>query len=763
MPVAIDGVLKRRRLRVHGTVQGVGFRPFVYRLANRYALSGFVNNDSRGVCIEVEGALDEIDQFCYALAAQAPPLSRIARIVSEDIRPIRESGFRIETTRKQESASTHIARDVAVCEDCLTELFDPADRRYQYPFLNCTNCGPRYTIVHRIPYDRPNTSMNVFGMCERCAAEYRDPADRRFHAQPNACPDCGPRVTLCSLDGSLLDIPDPIAYAADLLRAGKIVAIRGLGGFHLAVDALNEDAVRQLRARKGRAEKPFAMMAPDLPTIRRYCEFEKTEADVLTAPSRPIVLLRRREEIDVIAPSVAPRQRYLGFMLPYTPLHHLLLRDRFEALVMTSANLSEEPIAISNSEAFERLAGIADHFLVHDREILQRCDDSVARVVRGRTRLQRRSRGFVPASVGLPVHCSRPVLAAGGELKNTIAMARDRDVFLSQHIGDLDNPEAFRFFESSVRHLGEILEIQPEVVAFDLHPEYLSTKWALQSGLPHFAVQHHHAHLAAVMAENGVTAPTIGIILDGTGYGTDGTIWGGEVLVGDLSRFERFAWLEPLPLPGGEIAIRHPWRLAVAAVYRALGAEGLGLPLPLFADLPERDVRLVATMIDRNINSPLCSSAGRLFDAVSALCNLRTSVTYEAQAAIELEMVATGPADDTYPVDLPTSSGPIRTDPLIHEVVSDVVHGVSNGLISSRFHTALAQSFAAAARAARDQTGIHVVGLSGGVFQNAILLGRLIDRLESDGFEVLTHTQVPTNDGGLSYGQAAVVSNLITD
>lgn len=757
MDVSVDTPIRRERLRVNGIVQGVGFRPFVYRLAQRHDLSGFVHNDSEGVCIEVEGPPISLALFRNDLLVQAPPLSRIGYVRSEDIVATGETGFRIETTRKRVAAATQISPDVAVCDDCLRELFDPSDRRFRYPFINCTNCGPRYTIVRRIPYDRPNTSMGVFPLCEDCEREYHDPSDRRFHAQPNACPSCGPHVVLCAADGSRIESADPIRSSAELLSAGKVVAVRGLGGFHLAVDPFNPEAVQRLRDRKGRAEKPLALMARDIETIRRFCTVTPAEESLLRDPARPIVLLEATGS-GGIAPAVAPGHRNLGFMLAYTPLHHMLLRENLDVLVMTSANLAEEPIAISNDEAMRRLSGIADSFLMHDREILQRCDDSVTRVLRGRARVSRRSRGFVPAALSLPRTSGRQILAVGGELKNTIALARDREVFLSQHIGDLDSPETFRYFLASIDHLRRILEIEPDLLACDLHPEYLSTKWASGLDLPRIYVQHHHAHMAAVLAENGVTHPAIGIILDGTGFGTDGTIWGGEVLIGDLTRFDRFAWLSPLPLPGGEVAIRQPWRIAVAAVLATFGEAGLDLPLPLFAALPDNDLRLVATMVNKRINAPLCSSAGRLFDAVSALCNVRTCISYEAQAAIELEMVADGAPDDTYPFGT-VGSGEIATTPLIGEIVTDIVRGVDIRLISSRFHSAVAQLFAGAARAARDRTGLNVVGLSGGAFQNAILFNRLCDRLQSDGFDVLTHSIVPTNDGGLSYGQVAVASS----
>ncbi len=635
---ASSAARRRQRIRVNGIVQGVGFRPFVFKLASQLNLAGFVGNDSEGVIIEIEGPGKSLDAFGRRLHDDAPPLSSIVRFHIEEIDVQGETGFSIRESRREPTTSTLISPDVAVCDDCLRELFDSKDRRYRYPFINCTNCGPRYTIVEQIPYDRPLTSMKRFPLCPECDREYNDPSDRRFHAQPNACPACGPRLFLYDNKG-MVDSADPLREAVSRLRDGKIVAIRGVGGFHLAVDAHDESAIERLRLRKGRAEKPFALMAPDVESILKYCLVTDEEEKLLTHYRRPIVLLEKNDKCR-LPDSIAPHNRYLGFMLPYSPHQHLLIRDNFDSLVMTSANLSEEPIAIGNDEAIARLKDIADYFLLHDREILQRCDDSIATVTNGYTHVIRRARGFVPAPVFIKRETSRSILACGGELKNTIALSRGNQVFLSQHIGDLDNPAAFNFFENSIEHLGRILEITPEAIAHDLHPEYLSTKWAVRQTLPVVGIQHHHAHLVSVMADNGVTEPTIGIILDGTGYGTDGTIWGGEVLIGDAGGFERHAWLEPVAMPGGTAAIMQPWRMAMSYLYHTYGSDFVDLGLPPCGKSDRKTLDMIVQMIDKEINSPMTSSCGRLFDGVSAMLGIRHEVNYEAQAAIELEMAA---------------------------------------------------------------------------------------------------------------------------
>ncbi len=717
-----------------------------------------MRNDASGVILEIEGEPDGLQRFHGALARDAPPLARITGCEIEELPATGEPGFRIVVTDQDGTATTLISPDISLCDDCRRELLDPGDRRYRYPFINCTNCGPRYTIVRAMPYDRPNTSMAAFPLCPDCSAEYHDPDHRRFHAQPNACPVCGPSLALVAADGGGLRTDDPVASAVELLREGRIMAVRGLGGFHLVVDAGNDEAVRELRRRKGRAEKPFAVMAPNTETVERYCEIGPEERHALEQPTRPIVLLKARAGAGP-APSIAPGNRYLGFMLPYTPLHELLLAGGFPALVMTSGNLSEEPIAIGNGEALERLGTLADYMLLHDREILQRCDDSIVRVAAGKERMIRRARGYTPTPIFLPSPTDHNILATGAELKNTIALTRKDTAFLSQHIGDLDNPAAMAFFEHTIGHLGQILRIEPELIAHDLHPEYLSTKWATsRDDLPRIAVQHHHAHLAALMAENGVVAPTIGLILDGAGYGSDGTVWGGEILVGDFGRFDRYAWLETVPMPGGAAAIRQPWRMALAWLRAAYGDQALKLPIPVRDRFT--DGELLFRSMDRGINSPLTSSCGRLFDAVAAILNLRHEIAFEAQAAIELEMAATDvPRERVQPYELPPQRGrrgPVPLAWLIREIAGDLKTGSPPGLIAARFHTTLAALLTETVLAAARATGIAAVGLSGGVFQNRLFFLDVLDRLESAGMNVLTHSLLPAGDGCIALGQTVV-------
>ncbi|UCC78778.1 MAG: carbamoyltransferase HypF [Candidatus Zixiibacteriota bacterium] len=751
----------RCRIQVNGIVQGVGFRPFVYRLANELNLAGFVINSSEGVDIEIEGTKKKIDEFYSRLRSEAPVLSQITESGITEIESSGDDKFIIKQSKKDSLPTTLISPDIAICYNCLQELFDPDDRRYRYPFINCTNCGPRYTIVENIPYDRPKTSMKVFPMCEVCLKEYNDPANRRFHAQPNACPVCGPQLTLYNRDAKI-ETEDPLKEVINLLRNGKIVAIRGIGGFHLAVDAYNNDAILELRKRKGRAEKPFALMAPDPASIKKFCLVSEYEERLLTEYTRPIVLLGKKAGC-ALAESIAPNNNYLGFMLAYSPLHHLLLRENFEALVMTSGNYSEEPIAISNDEALVRLRPLADYFLLHDREILQRCDDSIARTQHSKGRMIRRARGYVPRPVFLQESLIKKILAVGGELKNTIALSRGNTVFLSQHIGDLDNPSAYSFFENSIEHLKSILEIEPELIACDLHPEYLSTKWAKkQNELPAVEVQHHHAHLVSVMVENGVTDKTAGIIYDGTGYGTDGTIWGGEILLGDATGYERLFHLEPVPMPGGTAAIQNPWRMALSYLYKTYGPEFINLDLPFLKKIDTSDIKIFIQMLEKNINSPLTSSCGRLFDAVSAILGIRYSIDFEAQAAIELEMRVNEECDDYYENAVPNlSSGvSITTISLIKAVVDSFLKGEEVGIISAKFHKTLAEISVKAAKLIREKYKIDTIGLSGGVFQNHYFFNFLCERLNSDGFDVITHSQVPTNDGGLALGQVVIADTL---
>jgi hydrogenase maturation protein HypF len=762
----------RAVLQVRGVVQGVGFRPFVFRLAQEEGLAGFIGNDTDGVTIEVEGPASRVEVFTRRVRAEAPPLSRIDSVAVRATAPLGETGFRIVASEVLGRVSTGIPADAATCADCLRELLDPRDRRYRYPFLNCTNCGPRFTITRSIPYDRPQTSMAQFTMCPACQSEYDDPANRRFHAQPNACAVCGPHVWLCGAHGTELATHDAAVLACiDRLAAGDIVAVKGIGGFHLSVDATNEAAVMRLRERKRRFGKPLAIMVRDVDAARGVCELDDGEFALLTTPARPIILAARRVDSG-IAEAVAPGIPWLGIFLPYAPLHHLLFADpRIRALVMTSANLSEEPIAIDNDEARARLAGIADAFLMHNREILQRCDDSVVAQVDGAPQYIRRARGFVPLAVPLTLDAP-PLLAVGGHLKSVFTLARGHYAYQSQHLGDLENVTGLDFFRESLDHLMRTFEIEPQCVAHDLHPGYLSTvwakEWALERDLPLVAVQHHYAHVAACMAEHGVTGEVIGISLDGTGYGTDGRIWGGEVLICRLDGFERFAHLDYVPMPGSEAAIREPWRMALghlaAAGFEVESPEGLGL-----LGAKPIAVRVLKRMIARELNSPLTSSCGRLFDAVASVVLGRREVDYEAQAAIELEGIAIGEpyeagADTGYAMELIRGGwarrepAKISALPLWRELIADLHAGVSKPKIAARFHAGVAAAFIAAAVMARAATGLRQVALTGGCMHNRRLARLLRLGLEAEGFEVLQHTKVSPGDAGLSYGQAVVAT-----
>jgi hydrogenase maturation protein HypF len=773
----------RRHVRVRGVVQGVGFRPFIYRLAQEKQLTGFIGNDTDGVFIEIEGAPAATDEFIARLRSEAPPLSRIDSVAVEDAEPTGDTTFRIIASEVAGRVSTGIPADAATCADCLRELLTPADRRYRYPFLNCTNCGPRYTITRRIPYDRPQTSMARFKMCQACQAEYDDPANRRFHAQPNACWQCGPQLSLNNAAGETIPTADVVAEVIARLAAGEILAIKGVGGFHLSVDATNDAAVMRLRQRKRRYGKPLAIMVRDLDAARGLCEVSDAEAALLTTPMRPIVLLRARADSAIkIAGSVAPGVPWLGVFLPYAPLHHLLFAggdNGINALVMTSANLSEEPIAIDNDEARARLGDIADAFVLHNREILQRCDDSVTALVDGAPQIIRRARGYVPLGIELPFDVP-PLLAVGGHLKNVFALARGRHIYQSQHLGDLENIAGLDFFRESLDHLMRTFEIEPGIVVHDLHPGYLSTQWASEwaatRGLRTIAVQHHFAHVAGCVAEHGIDSDFIGLSLDGTGYGTDGRIWGGEVLIGHLSgerpgTFERFAHLDYVPMPGGEAAIREPWRMALGH----LRAARFDVESPEVLELlgaRAAEVRVLSRMIARGVNTPLTSSCGRLFDAVAALVLKRTHVDYEAQAAIELEGVAIDEPYElagaaTYELELNPGDwskgvpATISAANMWRAIVEDLRAGTPRACIAGQFHAAVAGAFVRAAVLARSTTGIQQVALSGGCMHNRRLVRLLRTGLESEGFNVLQHMQVSPGDGGLSYGQAAVAAAIL--
>jgi len=759
-----------KRVSVRGVVQGVGFRPFVYRLAHRYGLAGWVMNTSEGVEIEIEGPDETLNAFLQALTAEAPPLARIEGLFASDRPPNGYRGFEIRESQAQEGKYQLISPDIATCPDCLRELFDPHDRRYRYPFTNCTNCGPRFTIIRDIPYDRPRTTMRAFRMCPQCQAEYDDPLDRRFHAQPNACPACGPHLWLeragdPPFRGTPRDSEKALREAARLLKEGAILAIKGLGGFHLACDATNEEAVRRLRERKGRPHKPLAVMMATLEEVKRHCLTSPAEEELLLSPQCPIVLLPWREESN-ISPLVAPNNRYLGVMLPYTPLHHILLRDVGRPLVMTSGNLSEEPIAKDNDEARRRLGHLADYFLFHNRDIYARYDDSVWFLPLGECPQPiRRARGYAPFPIKLPFPV-RKILACGAELKNTFCLTRDRYAFLSQHIGDMENLETLEHFEATIGLYERLFRTEPELIACDMHPDYLATRYAWaraeEAGKRLIPVQHHHAHIASCLADNGwkpEDGPVIGVAFDGTGYGMDGHVWGGEFLVADYHGFRRAGHFQYLPMPGGEAAIKRPYRLAIGYLHALLGEVPA---LPFLKEVDPREVEIVRQQAERGLNSPLTSSCGRLFDAVSALLNVCTRITYEAQAAVELEMASARDASGPYPFDLvcvDEEGHPyyeIRLEGLFRALLDDWRRGVAVPEIGGRFHETVAQVICHTCQRIAEDTGIRVVALSGGCFQNRLLLAKAVAALERAGFIVLMHRQVPANDGGISLGQAVI-------
>ena len=751
-----------RRLQVNGIVQGVGFRPFVYQLANQYKLNGDVANTSSGVTIHVEGIPKDVEFFTKDLAEKSPPLAHITQISLHDEPLNNYKKFTIEESRGKAVMSTLISPDVSICDDCRRELFDPKDRRSHYPFINCTNCGPRYTIVDDIPYDRPKTSMRHFKMCALCQAEYDDPADRRFHAQPNACAQCGPYVTLFDSARKKVLTSHPIIKAAEILKQGNIVAVKGLGGFHLAVDAENDQAVATLRKRKHREEKPLALMSDDITRIQKYARIGPEEEKLIASPQRPIVLLKKKEP-NSISKEVSPRNRYFGVMLPYTPLHYLLFDNDFTALVMTSGNLSEEPIATDNEDAFERLSDIADYFLIHNRDIYLRSDDSIVRRSAADTRFIRRSRGYVPTPVFLRKKAP-PILACGAELKNTICLTKGDQAFISQHIGDLENLATYSFFKQTIRHMQSILEIKPEIIAYDLHPDYLSTRYAQeQEFIQKIQVQHHHAHIVSAMAENKIDGPVIGLSFDGTGYGTDGAICGGEVLVVEEDNFSRAAHLSYVPMPGSAAAIKEPWRMAVSYLYHAYGEDFWNLELALLKDFDINTLKIIVEMISKRLNSPHTSSLGRLFDGVASILGLRNYVAFEGQAAMELEMLAKEKTDSAYHYEWLFDDGiKIQPQPIIRGVVNDTLKGVEPRVISAKFHNTLVRLFAELCEVMRKDSGLNRVVLSGGVFQNSLILSGLLSALEEKNFTVYSHTRVPPNDGGICLGQAAVAASLAT-
>jgi hydrogenase maturation protein HypF len=755
---------RRVRARVEGTVQGVGFRPYVYRLARELGIDGHVFNDARGVVVEAEGERTAVERFLARLPAEAPPLARVERVATHEL-PCTGAGdgFAIMASPRGGEPRAPVTPDTATCEECLRELFDPADRRFRYPFVNCTNCGPRFTIVTDIPYDRPRTTMAGFAMCEACRAEYEDPADRRFHAQPNACPACGPHARLVDADGAptgLGDARDAVEAAARALLGGAIVAVKGIGGYHLACRADEEAVVARLRARKQREERPFALLCRDATAAGRLVALDGSTHALLASRERPIVLARRRPDAPV-APAVAPRSPDLGVMLPYSPLHHLLAADAGIPLVLTSGNVCDEPIAYRDEDALARLARIADLFLVHDRPIHTRTDDSVVRAAPRRATI-RRSRGYVPDSLPLPVPARRPVLACGAEQKNAFCLAKGARAWPGHHVGDLKNWETLASLREGVAHFERLFAVAPEVVAHDLHPDYLSTRYALdRDGVAHVGVQHHHAHLAACLAEHGLRGPAVGAIFDGTGYGLDGTVWGGELLVGDLCAFERAGHLTTVRMPGGERAIREPWRMACSWQTAAVG-EVPPLPRALADVVHPAAWTAVGELSRAALAAPLTSSVGRLFDAVAALCGVRACVTYEGQAAVELEACSDPRERGAYSLPLceDGEGGAFQLDAraTIRAVAEDLAGGAPAATVGARFHAALAAATAHACARIAEAHGLDTVVLSGGVFANRLLTERVLAHLIAAGLSVLLPERLPANDGGIAFGQAAIAA-----
>jgi len=826
--------LQLARISVRGVVQGVGFRPFVYGLATKHKLKGWVCNTSEDVKIEIEGETEAIEQFKLELETKAPPLAHIEGIAISYHSPIGYKSFAIRSSIAEEGKYQLISPDIATCQACLSELLDPNNRRYRYPFTNCTNCGPRFTIIEDMPYDRPKTTMRYFQMCHQCQEEYDNPLDRRFHAQPNACPKCGPKVELVDAQGKPVASPDPIATTSQLLRRGDIIAIKGLGGFLLACDATNKAVVETLRERKRRWFKPFAIMVTNMAEVKKHCCVSPEEEKLLTSAQSPIVLMRWKDGSPV-SREVAPNLAYLGIMLPYTPLHHILLRDTGLPLVMTSGNISEEPIANDNDEALRRLKGIADYFLIHNRDIYSRYDDSVAMVERGTNQLVRRARSYAPYPIILPFK-AKQVLGCGAEMKNTFCLTRDNYAFLSQHIGDMENVETLEHFGNTISLYKRLFRIEPEIVAHDLHPDYLATKYAQELGrsfanaqdsvcMKVIPVQHHHAHIASCMADNGLQSRVIGVAFDGTGMGSDGHTWGGEFLVSDYKSFNRVGHLEYLPLPGGDAAIKRPYRTAIGYILSLLGEDALRR-LAFMEQVSEAEAEVIKRQIERGLNSPLTSSMGRLFDAVSALIGIRDKIDYEGQAAVELEMVAYKACPEPFTPCHPEPFTPCHPEPftpchpepftpchpeplaschsdpelvsgeesrsaqgklregtddnesypyniikdremriiklreLLQAIVEDLKQGSSKARISIRFHNTIAQMTNEMCRLIASETGIYQVALSGGVFQNRLLLKKTASLLEKSGFQVFIHRQVPCNDSGISLGQA-VVANFV--
>ncbi len=773
-----------KRLEISGVVQGVGFRPFLFVLAKKYHLKGEVSNTDSGVLATVEGSSENIKKFAHDIYHKNPLLASVTHIDISDTQMSHFSLFQIVKSKSFNSRTTLISPDVSICSDCLAEMKDLNDRRYEYPFINCTNCGPRYTIIEDIPYDRPKTSMRHFRMCDECQQEYDDPLDRRFHAQPNACPTCGPQVFLTDNKGNRVDSASrqAMVLASQFLSQGKIIGVKGLGGFHLACDASNKYAVKNLRQKKNRPHKPFALMAESASSLFGHVHVNSKEKELLESYHRPIVLLKKnkkiKDKIGEFAADVAPLNNCLGIMLPYTPLHFLLLEKGPDVLVMTSGNKSGEPLSIENKDAIDSFSHIADYFLLHDRDIYFRADDSIVRIQANKKRFIRRSRGYAPLPV--PLNKSMPkILGCGAGLKNTICLTRNNHAFLSQHIGDLDNAMVFEYFQKSIEHLKQILDIHPEIIAHDMHPHYLSTEYAnVQNGVKKIGVQHHHAHAVACMAENDLDEAIIAITLDGTGYGTDGHVWGGEILLCTHKEFKRKAHLSYIKMPGGDAAVLEPWRMAASVLYQAFGDDCINLDIPYIRAMEKDKLVFIIQMMKKNVNSPLTSSAGRLFDAVSSLLCVRHKISHESQAAMELESISDKPLSKGEPEESASFDGAYEFEIIEHDtrekdvefeidmmasirqIVADISQEKSRRSMGSKFHNTLVTAFSTAAFRLSRKTGIKKIVLSGGVFNNDIILKQMIKALEEKHLKVYTHTKVPTGDGGICLGQAVVAAAL---
>ena len=763
-PLSKEKKITRYSVTVSGIVQGVGFRPFIYSLAKNNSLGGFVLNNTGGVEIEVEGKAKNIRKFLSQIETSFPPLAVIEKIDYREVVPAGYRSFHIRKSKKEKKKFLPISPDISICPDCLRELFDPNNRRYRYPFINCTNCGPRFTIIEDIPYDRSRTTMKVFPMCRQCESEYQDPLDRRFHAQPNACSNCGPQVSLWDSQQKEIMVPDPIEKAIQLLQKGYIMAIKGLGGFHLACDATYNKTVATLRKRKYREDKPFALMALNIEVIKEFCEMDENEENILLSQRRPIVILRKQKRCSLAVNEIAPHNNYLGFMLPYTPLHYLLLKEANLPLVMTSGNISEEPIVYSNEEAFSRLKGLADYFLIHNRDIRMRTDDSVTRVFQRKEFFIRRSRGYAPQPIKVDTFFDEPILALGGQLKNTFCLAQKNQAIISHHIGDLENLSALTSFEEGIEHFLKLFHTYPKILACDLHPEYISTKFAqeyvrrLGEGAQLIPIQHHHAHIASLMIEQGIEDTLIGVSFDGAGLGSDGKIWGGEFLIANFFSFSRAAHLKEIPLPGGEQAIKEPWRMALSYLKASYGKNFYRPAHKWLKRINPQKLSLVNSLIEKKINSPLTSSMGRLFDAVASIIGLRDEVNYEAQAAIELEMLANKQEEGSYSFEILKEGKNFVIDPcpIIRAVIDDLNGGKRREIIAARFHNSVSSIILKICQLLREKRGLNRVALSGGVFQNMYLLERVFSLLGKSGFETYTHQHVPANDGGISLGQAVI-------